>query len=149
MTLAWKHMKRIHIQYTWTVSTCDIHVWVKPTHIEQRNALKSINQSINQSIIQPTNQSIHQSKRKAPGSENNHDKTDNPYIVVTKSFKITLHVYLVFYTIFLNVIQQRWYCYSLKILLLYSSSLKIRKKLILSTYQHVITRIHVVFSPSL
>ena len=42
-----------------------------------------------------------------PGSVNNHDKMDNPYIVVTKRFKITLRVYLVYHTIFLNVFQQR------------------------------------------
>ena len=38
-------------------------------------------------LNQSFNQSISQSKRKTPGSVNNHDKTDNPYIVVTKKIQ--------------------------------------------------------------
>ena len=76
MTLAWKPVKRIHIQYIWNGRTCDIHVWVKPPHdtlVRTENcALKSINQSINQSINRSTDQSINQSINQSIDRSINH-----------------------------------------------------------------------------
>ena len=124
---AYKHsvyMNCPHVRHTCMSKASTWYVSQNRELLLNQSIDQSINQSINQSIIHSFIHSFIKSKRKTLGSANNHDKTDNPCIVVTKQFKITLHVYLVCHTVFLNVFQQRWYCYSLKILLLHSSSLK-------------------------
>ena len=87
-----------------TLEACTYSVYMNCHYQHVRHTCMS-NTLVRRENCAKINQSIE--KRKTPGSVNNHSKTDNPYIVVTKCFKITLHVYLVCHTIFLNGFQQR------------------------------------------